>query len=325
MNKLRFHLIFWLFIALYVFDYLIDESNVRWSAIHTTFEVLVYAFEFYINLYFLLPFVLKKKGRALYFIGLVGLLSISFLCYFLAGTNEVLLSPNWSRAIISFLLNHLLFILMSYFVWYFNKFEYEKRKSLRLANEKLQSEILLLKSQVSPHFLFNGLNNIYALALLKSDDTPKMISTLSDILRYFLYKGNEKEIYLSEEIEIIEKYILMQKFREISGMKNISFEVKGNPQELKIPPLIYISLIENAFKHGDVSANQNGFVAISFHCSPTKLEFEIKNSYIEKEVIEGIGIKNVKDQLNLIFENRHELIISQQNCIYGLKLVLRNN
>ena len=325
MKKLSFHILFWVFIAFYVFDYLIDLFNLKSSIAYTLFEVSTNALEFYINLFFLLPMVLEKKGKALYISGVIILLSCTYFIFFITGLHNVLLSLNFTRGVISFLLNHSFYILISFFVWHFNKFELEKQKRLLLENEKLQTEALLLKTQISPHFLFNALNNIYTLTLLKNDDAPKMLSTLSDILRYFLYEGTKQYVFLESEIEIAEKYIQIQKYRQIPGMNNISFRVIGNSSGLKVPPLIYMTLIENAFKHSDIIEDEKGFVDINFSIHHTQIELSIINSFVPKEKNNGIGLKNVRSQLDLLFEKNYNISLSEDNHTFKINLIINGS
>ena len=137
MKKVWYHFIFWLFIALYDFDYLYDLFGLRHAVVYTLFEVIIFAFEFYVNLFFLLRIVLEKRGNVVYGCSLLLLLSFSFSLYYVTSLNQYLLGPYFPRAVSTFLLNHLLYILMSYLVWHFYKFELEKQKRLQLENEKL--------------------------------------------------------------------------------------------------------------------------------------------------------------------------------------------
>lgn len=319
-KKIGYHIIFWTFIALYDFDYLIDLYDFKRALLYCLFEVTIYISEFYINLFLLLPLVLKSGKRFRYFLCILLLLSFLFFLYYITGLNKPLLSVEITRGISSFLLNHSLYILMSYFVWYFYKFELETQKRLQLENEKLQSEMMLLKSQISPHFLFNALNNIYALTLIKSDNAPKMLSALSDILRYFLYESNKKNVFLDSELEMISKYILIQKYRQIPGMHNISFNVSGKSSGLKVPPLVFMTLIENAFKHGDILEDENGYVDIRFNITETRIEFEIINSFSPKEKNSGLGLKNVKSQLEILYGKNYEMYINEENNIFNVTL-----
>ncbi|MDH4472763.1 MAG: sensor histidine kinase [Fluviicola sp.] len=324
MKKISFHFLFWIFIALYVFDYVIDLYDLKYSILFTLFETAIYALVFYVNLLVLLPLVLEKKGKLLYAASLSFLFAITYGLVVVAGLKENLLSSDFARSIASFLLNNSLFIVIAYFVWYFNKFEQEKQKRLQTENEKLQSELLFLKSQINPHFLFNSLNNIYTLTLLKNDNAPKMLAALSEILRYFIYEGNKETVFLDAEIEVISKYIELQKYRQIVGMNNIHSEVVGSTSGLKVPPLLFITLIENAFKHSDIIEDATGFVDIRFNITEDKIEFKISNSYHPKEKSEGIGLKNVESQLAILYGENYVFNVTEENnnftinlCLYG--------
>lgn len=325
MNKTYYHVLFWVFIFLYVFDYIIDLYSITQSILYTSFEVAIYCTEFYVNLLLLIPIILVRKGKIAYSIALLFLLSSCFSAYYITGFNKVLSPENFQRAAISFLLNHSLFIFISYIVWFFNKYFDEKQMRMQLENEKLQADMRLLKSQISPHFLFNALNNIYSLVLVKSENAPKMLATLADILRYFLYESDKTTTLLTLEIEAISKYLQIQKYREIAGKENIIFTISNDNSVKEIPPLLLISLVENAFKHGNIIENKNGFVYIDLTITQNKIVFTISNSFQSKVIHEGIGLKNLESQLKNLFGNRYQLNISDTNSTYKVNLSFYEN
>ncbi len=330
-RKIILHSIFWVFIFLYTFDYHVDEFSLRLSLTYSFFEVFTNGIEFYVNLLFLLPIVLQRNGIVTYSLCLLLLLTSTYLLYAITGTDNVVLSAETDRSILSFLLNHLLFILLSIFVWYFYKFEQEKQKRLQLENQQLINEIGLLKAQINPHFLFNSLNNIYTLTLVKSDHAPKMIAALSDILRYSLDEGQKEKGSLDSEIKMIEKYLLIQEFRQIPKKDNVRFVVTGNTAHKEVPPLLLITLIENAFKHGDVLEHTNGFVQIKLNVNENidkgtyELDFTINNSFQPNERWGGIGLANVRSQLALIYGNKHQLHVSEKNNVFTVQLNIYGN
>ncbi len=321
MKKIAFHIIFWVFIALYVFDYFIDTYSIKISILYSLFEIIVYSSEFYINLFVLIPFFFHKKFKIAYLVSVIVTLAIFCSSYFIFGFNSELLAVDTYRAIISFLLNHILFFIISYFVWHYNKYITEKEVRFEAEKQKLQTEMLLLKSQISPHFLFNSLNNIYSLSLIKSDDAPKMISTLSNILRYFIYEGSKEKVFLEAEISTIKEYLKLQEIRQIAGKNNIELRISESTSNIEIPPLILISLVENSFKHGNIIEDKNGFVRISINFENKKVRFEISNSYVNKNIKKGIGLSNIKSQLDLIFASNYELNINSDNNIFKVTLI----
>jgi len=320
-QTIGFHVVFWVFIALYDFDYLIDLHKLPTSIGYAAIETSIYALEFYINLFVLLPIISKKYGQLTYCLSILFLLFFACSLYFVFGINQELLAHSILRSILSFLLNHTLFIVISFLAWHFNQFQQEKQRRLQLENNQLQSEILLLKSQINPHFLFNALNNIYSLTLLKSDDAPKMLATLSDILRYLIYEGGKESILLATEIEIIEKYIALQKFRKIPGKDNIRFSVVGDLTEIKTPPLLFINLVENIFKHSDIAERTDSFVEIQFTINELEIAYKSTNSFQPKAMEAGVGLKNTISQLDLLFEDSYQLVIEQENNVYQLNLI----
>ena len=202
-----------------------------------------------------------------------------------------------------------------------------------IENERLNSELLFLKSQINPHFLFNTLNNIYSLAVDKSDHTETSILMLSQMMRYMLYDTNAKKVELTKEIEYIENYLELQKLR-LSQSKNIKIEsrVVGNIDQHSIAPLLLIPLVENAFKHG-VSYQQSSKIAVSFECNNDQLYFKVQNTkpvdHLDKNLYHpsGIGLKNIKRRLDLLYPGRYQFFIEDtaNQYIVELSLILNDN
>lgn len=183
-----------------------------------------------------------------------------------------------------------------------------KNKNQQLLLEKKISELNFLKSQTNPHFLFNTLNSIYALAREKSNITADTVLRLSDILRYMLYETQVEMISIDKEVEIIEDYIELEKMRYDETLK-VSFEKSIDNQQQKIPPLLLIHLIENAFKHGASESISNPFILIVLKVKNGLLTFTVNNSiannYGSERVKENIGLTNLRRQLSLLFTDYH--------------------
>jgi LytS/YehU family sensor histidine kinase len=237
--------------------------------------------------------------------------------------DKVLLSDTFSRASISFILNHALFYFISYLVWFFDRYQKAKEQTWKLEKEKLELKMLFLKSQISPHFFFNTLNNIYALSLVKSDKAPQLIALLSDLMRYFVYDGNQVSVSIKEEIKVLEKYLEIQKIRELKGGDHITFHCASIDESIKIPPLLLITLLENAFKHGDINENEKGYVRVSLHDENTgQLHFLVENSFVENNQKAGIGLTNFKSQLDLLFGKNYEFQIEKKDNCYTSSLII---
>lgn len=205
----------------------------------------------------------------------------------------------------------------------------ETGRAARLEKEQLETELRFLRAQISPHFFFNTLNNIYSLSLEKSDKTPETIIKLSDLMRYVLYETKDKNQSLRKELIFIKNYLDLEKIRYNENLQ-LEFEVTGDPKGKKIAPMLLVQFIENAFKHG---ANQNiGKVRISIKILIEKkfLYFEISNTkpknhlQNKEKYAGGIGLLNVEKRLKLRYgEDEYNLDIHEELDEYIVKLKLK--
>lgn len=204
------------------------------------------------------------------------------------------------------------------------KLYHEKQRLLKLNEQKKTAELVALKNQLNPHFLFNTLNNLYALALKKSDDTTKVIQKLSNILDYILYRCNDDYVTLDKEIDLIENYLSLEKIRYGDRVK-ISFSKNVTGQE-KIAPLLLLTFIENAFKHGVTEEINQANIEITISKKNNQLVFKVENSKplgVEKtENKESIGLKNIKKQLELLYPKAYDLIIENKSRSFSANLKL---
>ncbi len=322
MKKVKsiYHILFWIIVFFFAFDLLEYEYDLL-PAIGLSFvEVAIHAIIFYFNLHVLISKVLVPKGNRLYIIGLFVFLIVIFIPYFFSGLGYYLIEENELRIVLAFTLNYTLYILISFLFWYLTLYQREKQYGLTLQNEKLQAELLFLKSQVSPHFLFNSLNNIYSLSVVKHDNAPVMIEKLSDILRYVIYEGNNQEVLLEREVELINNYIDLQLLKKLKAEKNITISVNGLNSSQKITPLILINILENCFKHGDIAYNKDGFLKVEIQIENNLLKFSTTNSFKESNKKVGIGLTNIKQQLQHYYHNVHVLNIENADGIFKVDL-----
>ncbi len=199
------------------------------------------------------------------------------------------------------------------------------RREKQLLKEKLETELNFLKAQINPHFLFNTLNSIYALALKKSEDTPGVVIKLSKLLRFVLYEAQAKTITIEKEILFLNDYIELEKIRYNQRLElvfNHSADNKAEP----IVPLLLVPLVENAFKHGASETTQKAFIHIHLKLQNSQLSFVVENSFEHEpdSAHEGIGHKNLRRQLELLYPDFElDTRISDQN--YKASLVLNLN
>lgn len=191
--------------------------------------------------------------------------------------------------------------------------------------EKLETEIKFLKSQINPHFLFNVLNNIYTLTIIKSDQAPENLMRLSEMLRYMIYDSNDGRVSLQKEVDYLENYISLASLKESRGL-NIKVNLNINKSGLKIAPLLFISFVENAFKHSKIEDRQNGFINITLNTNQQNLEFSVENSIptivSKKDKSGGIGLTNIKQRLELLYPHKHSLTVTEDKNVYSVLLKL---
>ena len=199
------------------------------------------------------------------------------------------------------------------------KIEEEKRKGT-------EAELNWLKHQLNPHFLFNTLNNISSLTQIDPDKAQESIGQLSDLLRYALYDTDKDFVPLSGEIEFMDNYIHLMQLR-CNERSEVTTEWDLPAGEIKIAPLLFISLIENAFKHG-VNARMDSFVHISLRPEGNDLVFRCENSMFEKtgedHIGSGIGVENLKRRLELIYPGSYSYEQTDADGVYAVRLVLKN-
>lgn len=227
-----------------------------------------------------------------------------------------------------YLQNAVLFYLPRYFTYgliYFaiEYWQQDNQRSEELRREKLSAELAFLRSQINPHFIFNTINDIYALTYQKSEQAPAALLKLSELLRYMLREGQQEQVLLSEEITYLQNVIELHRIGA-KGQAFVEFSVIGKIQDQKIASLLLIAFVENAFKHG-IWNNPECPVLIQLKSEPTSISMSVQNriSPYQKDRTSGIGLANVKRRLELIYpEGKHRLEISQDHDLYRVHLTL---
>ena len=199
---------------------------------------------------------------------------------------------------------------------------------LRVERMATEQQLQSLQSQINPHFLLNSLQSIYGLSLEKSDRTPEVILQLSHILKYTLYETGQPTVKLRTEIALIRDYVDMYRQRMDPLQTDIQLEVSGDPGELQIAPMILIPFIENSFKHGMRGDGKRSFVEIHITIEGMILTFNIRNSKGEAyrqelDQPKGIGIRNTRKRLELLYPGKHELKIKSMEDTYTVNLSIK--
>jgi len=188
---------------------------------------------------------------------------------------------------------------------------------LKLKNEKRKNEVLHLQNQVNPHFFFNSLNNLYGLIDVDAEKAKVLILKLSELMRYSIYEGDRKTVHLKEEIGYLKNYIELHQMRYHKEI-DIKFTIDMDENQYQVMPLMYIILLENAFKHGVENLRKNAFVHIHLKAFNKKITFDIANNFDESEVptTSGIGVQNLKRRLELVYPKRHRITFTKSSSVY---------
>ncbi len=294
----------------------------------------------YFNIYFLMPKFLFKKKYVSYVILILSAIFLMVLAkfnltYILIGSD---VWPEGPESINALTLNYTVDMMIGelYVITFVTAikvtldFLKEQKRVADLEKNQLETELLFLKTQISPHFFFNTLNNIHSLALEKSSKTPKIILRLSELMRYLLYETRFERQTLENEILCIQNYLDLEKIRH-DGMLKINMSISGDIQDKQIAPIILLTFVENAFKHG---VNKNiGIIKvdIDFTIEEDFLYFTITNPLPkvtefknELNSSSGIGLENVKKRLNLGYNQKdYELTITNDDETFTVKLKIK--
>lgn len=195
----------------------------------------------------------------------------------------------------------------------------------QLRAEKSEAELKALKGQLHPHFLFNTINNLYALARVKSNKTAPVALKLAQLLRYVLYESQRPLVPLEQEIRLLEDYIELEKLRFDDDRLSIEFNVSLDQPKQEIAPLLLLPLVENAFKHGASEQRTAAFVFLDIRQHNHRLEVVVRNSLPDEKVEKttGIGLQNLRRQLELLYPGTHELTIRESESEFEAKMTLR--
>lgn len=312
-----FYVAYWVMVTLiFLYDrtYLIQKAGLPNFFICAVVRVSLLIVLAWVNIRWLIPRYLLQGRYAGYFvlvlILVLGYLVIqSFYDYYLFG---YVLGPNRNvRLSTSLIYNftHTSLYLLLTIALKFTMDWYEQKKLLQeMQVEKLKAEVNYLRSQINPHFLFNALNNLYALTLKKSDKAPDVVLKLAELMEYMLYESEEALVPLEKEINYLDNYLELEKIRQ-GNNADIRLTVKGSTEKCWIPPFLIFPLVENAFKHGVSRVAYNAYLFISISIAEA-LEIRIENNKSNNQQSGhsgGIGLSNLRKRLELLFPGKHVL------------------
>lgn len=322
-KKIIIHTLVWIFF----FTLILTQIYVERGSFPRGFLVrfMLKIVTFYVNYIILVPLFLLNKKHVLYFTSAVVLLGINFLLdYYIWALPEFIDNNINNVPKPVHVLFTVMFIVISASIKIYETWKESEDKEKEIVATQNLSELEALKSQLSPHFLFNSLNSIYSLTRKKSNDAPEAVITLSELMRYMLYQTNDDFVLLQQELDYVQNYIKLQRLR-IANNENVRINIRGAVSSQKIRPLLFISFIENAFKYG-TDYKGNTVVKIEIVIDNDKLHFMCNNIIGENNVNKensGIGLKNTIERLELLYPGRHALVITEENQQFTINLSLK--
>jgi two-component system, LytTR family, sensor kinase len=314
---------------------------------------------FYINYLFLIPVLFFQKKRYRYYISVLALV---FFFYFISdfaneqisniiskngNSDQIIRQPGEERRLrppplqmrrprfiiavpnahfIGYTSSSLFMVFLSLGLRVLERQSKIGKMQEEMEKAKLNAELALLKNQISPHFFFNTLNNIYSLIGRNNEDSKNAVIKLSKMMRYVLNEYGQDNKLLSDEIEFMNNYIDLMKLR-IGAKTRLNVYFPTEYKDLMIPHLLFISLIENAFKYG-ISVQEESYVNISLECGENNILFKCENGLPESNngtiyASPGIGLENLKKRLSLLYPNRHELKIDRTKNKFEVNLIIQ--
>ena len=331
-KRILLHVCFWLLYVL-IFGSVYGKygNNLGWYLLESACMLPFIMLATYINIYLVLPYYLKKRKLFLTVLFAFSLLLIASLGerIFLRKLNNlpVTFESLFGLSFLYLFLETSFMVAVAFAIKVVKKWIIQQGEKHEIEKRNLQTELNLLKAQLHPHFLFNTMNNLYALSVEKSAETSAGIAKISELLRSVLYECNDVEIDLKKEITLIENYIDLEKMR-YSDTQNIVFEVRGNPDNLKIAPMLLFTFVENAFKHGSLIKSKKHFIKIGLEIIQDSFVFQTQNTKSNEKPNQkkhsGIGLKNVQKRLEIIYPERHFLEITDTSGLFNVYLKINS-
>jgi two-component system LytT family sensor kinase len=319
---------FWL--TIFVINLAFSPRNDH-SSNGLVFEIiclLVYAAAFYLNVLYLFPKYYERSNlkyilfsAALIFLIFFVIHAINRFMFWHPGRRH---HDNWFQIFISF--RQLLWLAFIYLIGTVYSIQHMLNQQIsrnkKMMEEKLETELQLLKAQINPHFLFNALNNIYSLTYMKSEKAPDSVLKLSEMLRYVLEDCSSEKVPLRNEIAYMNNLIDFYKMKS-PGKRKIQFTENIGNMDVRIAPMLFIPFIENSFKYSRIEEDKSGYILIHLQETAGKLYFTIKNSiFLERTILNGSrkGIANVQQRLEIIYPQKHKLTIGEEGNEYSVEL-----
>lgn len=328
------HLSFWVMYFTYrVFDikeYLGWEKALTYLSVPLVFSIIAS----YLHYFLILPDLIQTK-KVLPYIGKLLLLLVLIITarilieiqvFAKIASNESYYKTVKPMRIISTVWDTMAFLIFTGMIRFtLDWFDLENKKK-QLENEKLVAELNYLKAQINPHFLFNTLHNLNYLVYSGSKNATEVIIKLSNIMRYMIYDANKERVALKKEIEYMNDYIHLESIR-LNQKFHLDFMVTGGVDQIEIAPLVMLTFLENAFKHGVSDQEENCWIKVNLRTNENAIDYEVSNKILKstasRNLKSGFGLENVKKRLELSYPNQYALNIREEDSVYNVHLTLK--
>jgi LytS/YehU family sensor histidine kinase len=327
------HVSFWILYFSYrlydITEYLGLKKAVIYTAVPMTFNILAS----YIHYIFFLPILFKDKKWGKYFLLLLILLGVVISLriftenkiFAILTTNEEYFKTIKLTRIISTVWDTLSFLVFTGMIRFvLDWFELENKRK-QLENEKLNAELNYLKSQINPHFLFNTLHNLNSLVYAGARNANEVIIKLSNIMRYMIYESSKERVMLSSEIDYMNDYIHLESIR-LNNAFRLDFKIEGPVEQVQLAPLMLITFLENAFKHGVSDQEADCWIDVRLTVNEKQLHYHVSNKKInvkQNKLKSGFGLDNVKKRLELSYPDKYTLLVSDLEDSYSIDLTIQ--
>lgn len=305
-----------------------EEQYGKIGPLRCTFFTIATVFHigvFYFNAYYLYPKLLKPRTWWIYIISVIAtVLMVNRIKFLVIASSFPALGVNENVFRFAFFPTVFFVIASTIYRLVVDKIASERQIAAK-KEQQLASELKFLRSQISPHFLFNVLNNLVSMARHKSDQLEASLIKLSELMRYMLYESDDKRVHIDKEIEYLNSYIDLQRLRFEDEIRITTDIMCNNSEGRTIEPMLLIPFVENAFKHGTTMVS-DPFIKIVLHVTANRLDFNVVNKFSampqSKDNSSGIGLSNVRARLDLLYRKAYQLTVEENEDIFSVRLLL---
>ena len=327
------HLLFWMVVfGIWYYLRYLDYTRTETALLVTTIKVIDLALLIYVTNYILIPRLLYRRKFAVFFLSMIvmivasSILKMNIIGRVLNAPAMYDLTSNLKTRIYDNVIPHFFLVIAGAAAKLMTDHSRMQKRLVEMAKERAEAELNFLKSQINPHFLFNSLNSVYFLIDKDNKDARIALHKFSDMLRYQLYECNDEKIPIEKEMAYLKDYVDLQRLRR-EAHDEVEFNCEPDVREFSIEPLLLIPFVENSFKHlSHFGGNRKNLVSIDAARMNGEFSFTVSNT-VEyssvKEPMGGIGLKNVKRRLELLYPDKHALNISEKDGVFTVNLKIK--